>query len=120
MQTLDFGLYAELAGAKVSLVLAGHVVGAAMFSICLDDFIAFYSGDYAGVSEYVLSACEYPFARPHVFVVEGTLGLNRSWNRLVRDDLLLRFVSQLVCCGKVLIPVSAVGGGCGMVSLFRS
>ncbi|KAJ1624126.1 cleavage and polyadenylation-specific factor 3-like protein, partial [Pavlovales sp. CCMP2436] len=90
---------------------AGHVLGAAMFSIAVGDVRVFYTGDFNMTADRHLGAARVPVGlRPHLVISESTYGTTLRDTKCSRERHFLELVHSTVRRGgRVLIPVFAVG-----------
>lgn len=72
---LIFALYCSV-GVRFTPTAAGHVLGAAMFSIEIDGIRVLYTGDYSMEEDRHLMCAEVPpGGPPDVLIVESTFGV---------------------------------------------
>jgi cleavage and polyadenylation specificity factor subunit 3 len=95
----------------VTATAAGHVLGAAMFSIVIDNIKILYTGDYSMEEDRHLIQAEIPpGSPPDILIVESTFGTTKLQNREGRETLFTRTVEGIVTRGgSCLIPVFALG-----------
>lgn len=117
IQTIEFGETREVRGIRFTAALAGHVLGAAMFSIDVADNRVLYTGDYCRRTDRHLPPAQFDRFRvgspqqPHILIMESTFGA-REIDPQDRQERKLLDAIQLVVQqekGKVLIPVFALG-----------
>eukprot|EP00871_Galdieria_phlegrea_P001812 jgi/Galph1/2631/GphlegSOOS_G1306.1 len=90
--------------------LAGHVLGALMYSITVEDKNIIYTGDFSTASTFHLCGAQVPQLTPDILITEATYANNLKKGRIEREvELLQNIVDCLIDGGKVLIPVVAVG-----------
>jgi cleavage and polyadenylation specificity factor subunit 3 len=98
-------------GIKFVAYNAGHVLGAAMFSIEIANVSILYTGDYSRKEDRHLMAAEIPDSKPDILIIEATYGVQtlqpiqereRRFTEIVRDIVSVRR-------GKVLLPSFALG-----------
>ena len=72
---VDYHQTVEYKGIKFTATAAGHVLGAAMFTIDIDNTRVLYTGDYSMEEDRHLSKAELPpGGPPDVLIVESTFG----------------------------------------------
>jgi cleavage and polyadenylation specificity factor subunit 3 len=106
-QTVDLG-----GGLRVTAHRAGHVLGAAMFSVEIGGARVLYTGDYSRAADRHLGAADLPppSLRPDAVIVESTYGVSRHLPREVRERRLLdRVAATVLSGGRVLLPIVALG-----------
>lgn len=98
-------------GIKFTATAAGHVLGAAMFTIEIDNIRVLYTGDYSFEEDRHLSAAEVPpGSPPDVMIVESTFGTTNVPPRTDREAAFTTAVENIVSRGgSCLIPVFALG-----------
>lgn len=95
----------------ITAYAAGHVEGAAMFLINLNNYQILYTGDYSMEQDKTLRRAEIP-ENEHidVLITEGTYGTLSHVDRAERERKLLDYCeTTLKQKGKVLFPVFAQG-----------
>ncbi|GBG00584.1 cleavage and polyadenylation specificity factor subunit 3, partial [Raphidocelis subcapitata] len=109
-EVIDFDQTVDLGGIQVTAHRAGHVLGAAMFSVTIAGRTVLYTGDYSRVADRHLPGADTPATRPDVLIVESTYGVSRHLARAVREKRFLdKVTSTLIRGGKVLLPIVALG-----------
>jgi integrator complex subunit 11 len=91
---------------------AGHVIGAAMFTVRVGAASVLYTGDYSTVADRHLGAARLPSLRPapDAVVTEATFAATLREPRRTRERRFLEAVHAAVRNGgKVLVPVNALG-----------
>lgn len=112
IETIDYHQTIDVKGIKFTASNAGHVLGAAMFTIVIDEKRVLYTGDYSMKADRHLPAGEVPAGSPppDVMIVESTFG---TTNLPDREELENKFVSTVEGIvrrgGSCLIPVFALG-----------
>lgn len=104
-QTERFG------GVSFTAMPAGHVIGAAMFHISMDNFHTLYTGDFSCEPEdRHLQPATFPQVRLDLLIIESTYGTIRQKERMTRErDFLDLIVSTVKKDGCVLLPVFSIG-----------
>lgn len=72
---VDYHQEVEIKEIKFSCYNAGHVLGAAMFLIEIDDIRILYTGDYSREEDRHLKPAEFPNCDIDVLIVESTYGV---------------------------------------------
>jgi len=106
-QTVDLG-----GGLRVTAHRAGHVLGAAMFTVEIGGARVLYTGDYSRAADRHLGAADLPppSLRPDAVIVEATYGVSRHLPREVRERRLIdRVAGTVLGGGRVLLPIVALG-----------
>lgn len=89
---------------------AGHVIGAAMFYVKVDNQSVVYTGDYSTTSDQHLGTAWIDTLKPDLMITESTYG---SIIRDCRKSKEREFLQSIHKCidrgGKVLIPIFAFG-----------
>lgn len=107
---IDYHQEVEYNGIKFTALNAGHVLGAAMFSIEIAGVRILYTGDYSREEDRHLMAAETPQKKPDVMICESTYGVHSHQPRLERESRFTSLVHQIVSRGgRCLIPVFALG-----------
>lgn len=90
---------------------AGHVLGAAMFTIEIDGIRVLYTGDYSMEEDRHLAMAEVPAGgSPDVLIVESTFGVQALPSQEEREERFTTAVADIVTRGgNCLIPVFALG-----------
>jgi len=108
---IDFHQTVYHKGIKVTATAAGHVLGAAMFTIEIDGVRVLYTGDYSMEEDrHLIPGSVPPGGSPDVLIIESTFGVTTLPPRLERESKFTSTVHNVVsrggCC---LIPVFALG-----------
>lgn len=111
VETIDFHQTIDVHGMKFTATAAGHVLGAAMFTIVIDGKKILYTGDYSLKQDRHLHSAEIPVGDPpHVMIVESTFGITNLPDREERESKFVSTVETIVRRGgSCLIPVFALG-----------
>lgn len=111
IETIDFHQTIDVQGVKFTATAAGHVLGAAMFTIVIDGKKILYTGDYSLKQDRHLHSAEIPGGDPpHVMIVESTFGITNLPDREERESKFVSTVETIVRRGgSCLIPVFALG-----------
>lgn len=111
VETIDFHQTIDVQGVKFTATAAGHVLGAAMFTIVIDGKKILYTGDYSLKQDRHLHSAEIPGGDPpHVMIVESTFGITNLPDREERESKFVSTVETIVRRGgSCLIPVFALG-----------
>ncbi|KIZ07536.1 Cleavage and polyadenylation specificity factor subunit 3 [Monoraphidium neglectum] len=109
-EVLDFDQTIDIDGIQVTAHRAGHVLGAAMFTVDIGGVRTLYTGDYSRVADRHLPGADTPHLRPDILIVESTYGVSRHLAREVREKRFLdKVVATLLRGGRVLLPIVALG-----------
>ncbi|KAF7457246.1 Integrator complex subunit 11 [Cryptosporidium felis] len=99
-----------ISGIKITPYYAGHVLGAAMFHIQVNDETIVYTGDFNMVRDRHLGPALIPKLFPSLLLSESTYA---TYVRPSRRSTERAFCEMVLSClkrgGKVLIPVFAIG-----------
>lgn len=99
-----------VAGIKVTPYYAGHVLGASMFHIQVEDESVVYTGDFNMVRDRHLGPAQIPKLRPNLLISESTYATYIRPSRRSTERTFCEVVHDyLKSGGKVLIPVFAIG-----------
>ena len=110
IEAVDYHSTIEVAGIRFTPYHAGHVLGAAMYSIEIANLKVLFTGDYSREEDRHLIAAEVPPERPDVLITESTYGTGSHQPREEREARLLRLVhSTIIKGGRVLMPVFSLG-----------
>jgi cleavage and polyadenylation specificity factor subunit 3 len=128
IEVVDYHHTIEHKGIKFCGYAAGHVLGAAMFTINIDGVVVLYTGDYSmeedrsvpsGNHQFIfvysplcrhLLPAEIPHDHPDVLIVESTYGTMNHSSREERETRFTATVERVVRRGgNCLIPVFALG-----------
>lgn len=98
-------------GISFTAMPAGHVIGAAMFHISIDNFHALYTGDFSCEPEdRHLQPATFPQVKLDLLIIESTYGTIRQKERMTRErDFIDLIVSTVKKDGCVLLPVFSIG-----------
>ncbi|CAL6081484.1 73 kDa subunit [Hexamita inflata] len=96
---------------QITAYSAGHVIGAAMYNVNLNNFQVFYTGDYSMEKDRHLNSADVPKGlKPDILMTEGTYGTLCHSKRTEREAKFIEVcISTLKKGGKVLLPVFSVG-----------
>ncbi|CAG8481002.1 7600_t:CDS:2 [Paraglomus occultum] len=95
---------------EIKAYYAGHVLGAAMFSVRVGQQTVVYTGDYNMTPDRHLGAAWIDKVRPDVLITESTYATTIRDSKRSRERDFLKKVHDCVNSGgKVLIPVFALG-----------
>ncbi|KAK2196135.1 bifunctional Metallo-beta-lactamase/Zn-dependent metallo-hydrolase [Babesia duncani] len=110
IETIDFHEERTIDNIKISCYRAGHVLGACMFLVEMDNVRILYTGDYSTEYDRHVPAAEIPAINAHVLICESTYGIRVHDERIKREQRFLRLVLDVVTRnGKCLLPVFALG-----------
>eukprot|EP00210_Caulerpa_lentillifera_P007940 g7579.t1 len=110
IEVIDFNQTIDIDGIKVCAYRAGHVLGAAMFTVNIDGMIALYTGDYSRIPDRHLPGADLPHIQPNIVIVESTYGVSNHLPRQQRELNFLRKVRGILDRGgNILLPVVALG-----------
>lgn len=99
-----------MSGIKFQCFNAGHVLGAAMFMLEIDERRLLYTGDYSVQEDRHLVPARLPPSKPHVLVIESTSGVRNHEEAGVREKRLTTTVRQVLeRGGNCLLPAFALG-----------
>ena len=97
-------------GVFVTAHYAGHVLGAAMFTVRVGNQSVLYTGDFNVTPDRHLGAARVPRLAPDVLITESTYAATtRDSKRFREQEFLSRVKAAVDRGGKVLIPVFALG-----------
>lgn len=110
-EVVDYHQTIEHKGIRFTATAAGHVLGAAMFTIEIDGIRVLYTGDYSLEEDRHLTQAEMPTGpAPDVLIVESTFGVTNLPSSEERELLFTNTVETIVARGgSCLIPVFALG-----------
>ena len=111
IDVIDFHQTINYKGINVTASTAGHVLGAAMFTIEIDGVRVLYTGDYSMEEDRHLIPGRLPSGDPpDVLIIESTFGVTTLPPRLDRESKFTSVIHNVAanggCC---LIPVFALG-----------
>ena len=111
IEVIDYYQTIEHVGIRFTPTPAGHVLGAAMFTIEIDGIRILYTGDYSLEEDRHLMSAEIPTGGPpDVLIVESTFGVMNLPNSEEREAKFTKTVDHTVSHGgSCLIPVFALG-----------
>lgn len=110
IETLNFHQNLEYKNVKFTAYRAGHVLGACMFLVELNNVRFLYTGDYSREIDRHIPIAEIPPIDVHVLICEGTYGIRVHDDRRKREKRFLEMVTSIVeAKGKCLLPVFALG-----------
>ncbi|CAD2106220.1 cleavage and polyadenylation specificity factor, putative [Plasmodium vinckei] len=100
----------ELGDISITPYYAGHVLGACMYRLEVNNVSVIYTGDYNTIPDKHLGSTKIPVLTPEIFISESTYA---SYVRPTRKSSELELCNLVNECvhkgGKVLIPVFAIG-----------
>ncbi|GAB66150.1 RNA-metabolising metallo-beta-lactamase domain containing protein [Plasmodium cynomolgi strain B] len=100
----------EMGNMSITPYYAGHVLGACIFKIEVNNFSVIYTGDYNTVPDKHLGSTKIPSLTPEIFISESTYATYVRPTRKASELDLCNLVHECVHKGgKVLIPVFAIG-----------
>lgn len=100
----------NISGIRVTPYYAGHVLGASMFYIQVDDESIVYTGDFNMVRDRHLGPAQIPRLKPNLLISESTYATYIRPSRRSTERTFCEIVHDfLKKGGKVLIPVFAIG-----------
>ena len=95
---------------KFTAYNAGHVLGAAMFLIEIEDVSILYTGDFSREEDRHLQPADLPNVKVNVLIVESTYGIQKHDPRNEREHMFKKLVTDVVRKkGKCLLPVMISG-----------
>lgn len=110
IETIDYHSTMEVNGVKFTAYHAGHVLGAAMYTIEVGGVKVLFTGDYSREEDRHLNQAEVPPIKPDILICESTYGTGTHLPRLEREQRLTGLIhSTLDKGGKCLLPVFALG-----------
>ncbi|CAD2111069.1 hypothetical protein YYG_03318 [Plasmodium vinckei petteri] len=110
IETVNFHENIELENVKFTAYRAGHVIGACMFLVEINNIRLLYTGDYSREIDRHIPIAEIPNIDVHVLICEGTYGIKVHDNRRKRETIFLNMLTNILNSkGKVLLPVFALG-----------
>lgn len=111
-ETINFHQTVDYKGVKFTPSCAGHVLGAAIYTIDIDGVVVVYTGDYSMEDDRHLAAAEIPVLErnPDVLIVESTYGNQIHPSREEREFRFTKTAEDIVNRGgHALLPVFALG-----------
>ena len=110
VKVVDFHQEMNVDGIKFVAYHAGHVLGAAMFSVECDGIKTLYTGDYSRLDDRHLIPAELPPFQPDLLIIESTCGSKLVGSQVNRERKLVKFVQTVLeRGGKCLLPVFSQG-----------
>lgn len=111
IEIIGFDETKEHKGIKITCLNAGHVLGACMFLVDIDEKRVLYTGDFSCQEDHHLMAAKAPSVPGvDVLIIESTYGINNHDSREKREkDFLTAVRSCIDRGGKCLIPMFALG-----------
>lgn len=107
---IDYHQEITLKGVKFVALNAGHVLGAAMFLLQIEDSSFLYTGDFSREEDRHLKAAESPGCSLDALITESTYGVQCHLSRAEREARFTSVVSRVVeRGGRCLLPVFALG-----------
>ncbi|KAI8888611.1 Metallo-hydrolase/oxidoreductase [Backusella circina FSU 941] len=110
IEPIDYHQEINIDGIHVTAYPAGHVLGAAMFLIKIEDATILYTGDYSREENHHLMAAEVPEETVDILITESTYGVRNHEPLVDREERLTTLIKNIVTRGgKCLLPVFALG-----------
>lgn len=110
IETIEYHEEKEVNGISFQAFNAGHVLGAAMFTVDIAGMKALYTGDFSTVPDRHLLGAEVPPFSPDILIVESTNGIRELESREERERTFTSGVHEVVKRGgRCLVPVFALG-----------
>lgn len=107
---VDYHQQFRVDGIRVTALNAGHVLGAAMFLIEIENSKLLYTGDFSREEDRHLKAAESPGCKLDALITESTYGVQCHLPRVEREARFTSVVSSVVeRGGRCLLPVFALG-----------
>lgn len=107
---IDYHQQINIKGIKFTALNAGHVLGAAMFLIEIENSTLLYTGDFSREEDRHLKAAESPGCSLDGLITESTYGVQCHLPRTERESRFTTVVSNIVeRGGRCLLPVFALG-----------
>ena len=95
---------------KNTPLMIGHVLGAAMFMVQIENVKILYTGDYSCDDDRHLKGAELPNERPDILIIESTFGTQTLHPVRNREREFTTVVHEIIKRGgRCLIPVFALG-----------
>ena len=95
---------------SLTLYMAGHIAGASCCYLKAKEGSVFYTGDFSIFPQHAISGLSIPKLRPDIVISEATYGDRLHSNRESEELRLIEAIKlKIDDCGKVLIPVFALG-----------
>ena len=109
-ELIDYHQELTVNGVKFQCYNAGHVLGAAMFTIEIAGASILYTGDFSCDDDRHLRGAEVPHVQPDVMICESTYGVQVHEPRNKREARFTEAVETVVKRGgRCLIPVFSLG-----------
>jgi cleavage and polyadenylation specificity factor subunit 3 len=100
IEVIDFHQTVEHKGVRFTPTAAGHVLGAAMFTVEIDGIRVLYTGDYSMEEDRHLMQAEVPpGGPPDVLIVESTFGVITLPPKEERESRFTAVVEDIVSRG---------------------
>ena len=97
-------------GIKFRAYHAGHVLGAAMFMVQIENVKILYTGDYSCDDDRHLKGAEIPKEKPDILIIESTFGTQSLRPIQDREREFCKTIHEIILRGgRCLIPVFALG-----------
>ncbi len=107
---IDYHQEIKICGLKFHALNAGHVLGAAMFLIEIEQTKLLYTGDFSREDDRHLKSAESPGCKLDILVTESTYGTQCHLPRVERESRFIKVVTDVAeRGGKCLLPVFALG-----------
>lgn len=107
---IDYHQEINIEGIKFTALNAGHVLGAAMFLIKIENSKILYTGDFSREEDRHLKTAESPGCKLDALITESTYGVQCHLPRSERENRFTSIVSNVVKRGgRCLLPVFALG-----------
>ncbi|KAA6332866.1 MAG: putative Cleavage and polyadenylation specificity factor subunit 3, partial [Streblomastix strix] len=81
IECINYHQVIEYNGIEITCYNAGHVLGAAMFSITINGMKLLYTGDFSIEPDRLLCGAEVPQQQHDILIVESTYGTNKHEER---------------------------------------
>ncbi|KAF9762872.1 Cleavage and polyadenylation specificity factor 73 [Nosema granulosis] len=108
--SVDYHQEININGIKLVALNAGHVLGAAMFLITIEDSVVLYTGDFSREEDRHLKAAESPGCKVDALITESTYGVQCHLPRAERESRFTSLIQDIVTRGgRCLLPVFALG-----------
>jgi len=107
---IDYHQQINIKGIKFTALNAGHVLGAAMFLLEIENSKILYTGDFSREEDRHLKVAESPGCCLDALITEATYGVQCHLPRAERESRFTSIVSNVVKRGgRCLLPVFALG-----------
>ncbi|EOB12953.1 Cleavage and polyadenylation specificity factor subunit 3, partial [Nosema bombycis CQ1] len=108
--SVDYHQEINIGGIKIVALNAGHVLGAAMCLIKIEDSVVLYTGDFSREEDRHLKAAESPGCKVDALITESTYGVQCHLSREEREERFISVIHEIVARGgRCLMPVFALG-----------